>query len=134
MTIKRKGRTGPGAAIHFDFWASWSDCYVSYDDAWKMTPGKRIKAGLPYGIANASDDKTVKGARGALWYRRKHTPSEYDILSCVGSDLNNPIDADDVVRDFGDMLPSRAEAIASFARKLQAFFTAEERAILSEVQ
>ena len=39
-----------------------------------------------------------------------------------------------VVAEFGDMKPSHAQATADHARKLQAFFTNDEREALAEIQ
>lgn len=134
VTIKRVGRTGPGSALHFDFWASWSDCFALLAEVERMTPQERVKRGWPRHEWSLSSLDRVVGTRGRLWLRRKHTPTEYTILACVSSDMSCPTDADEVHAEFGDMRPSQAEAIAAHARKLQAFFTEEERAILSEVQ
>ena len=61
-------------------------------------------------------------------------PSQYDVLACVGSDVNMPTTADEVVAEFGDMKPSQAQATADHARKLRAFFTDNEREALAEIQ
>lgn len=126
VTIKRTGRTGPGSSFSFDFWASWSDCYATVAELERMTVLQRKAKGAPqYGWQSEHGSHVVK---------LKHTPNEYDILSCVGSDVNGYTDADEVYHEFGEMPPSRAEAIAAHTRKLQAFFTEAERTILAEVQ
>ena len=61
-------------------------------------------------------------------------PTQYDVLACVGSDVNMPTDADEVVAELGDMKPSQAQATADHARKLQGFFTEAERESLAEIQ
>ena len=65
---------------------------------------------------------------------RLKRPTQYSILACVGSDVNMPTDADEVVAELGDMKPSQAQATADQARKLQAFFTEAEREALAEIQ
>ncbi len=62
------------------------------------------------------------------------TPSIYDVLSCVSSDMNMPTTADEVRQEIGsDMKPYQCKAIAAFAKKLQAFFTSSQRDALSEI-
>ena len=61
-------------------------------------------------------------------------PTEYDILACISSDANAPTTADEVYQEFGDMLPSKCEAVARFARELQSFFTPSELDALGAIQ
>lgn len=126
VTIKRSGRNGAGASISFDYWASWADCNVEIT-------GPMVGSALAFKKAGLDTYSSHKYHVGDI-VRKQHKPSVYSILTCVSSDLNNPTDADAVHAEFGEMKPSQAEAIAAHARKLQAFFTEEERELLSEVQ
>jgi len=60
-------------------------------------------------------------------------PGYYDILVCVGSEATCPTDPDEVAREFGEMKPSQAIAIAKAAQRLQAFFTESEIDALTEI-
>lgn len=123
VTIQRKDKKG---SLSFDYWASWASCNVEVTRNMIGNGGAFKKAGLPYWESSKYFVGNV--------VKRKHTPTYYDILSCLSSDLSMPTDPDDVVREFGSMMPSQAIKIAEFARKLQAFFSEEEKAILAEVQ
>lgn len=123
VTIKRVGKKG---SVSFDYWASWADCNVEITGKMVGNGPAFKKTGLPYYDANKYFVGNV--------VKRKHTPSYYDILCCVSSDASGPTDPDEVVREYGNMLPSRAIAIAAHARKLQTFFTADELTLLTEVQ
>lgn len=126
VTIRRKGTKG--AALHFDFWASWSDCNTTAGQARKMNFEERKARHivlLPSQLAHMADYERIKC---------QHKPSVYDVLCSVSSDLSMPTEADDVAEEFGDMKPSQAERIARHARNLQAFFTEAERSQLAEVQ
>lgn len=121
VTISRKN--DKRRRIDFDYWASFASSFVEGSKLWDNAPLRR-QVGVF--IGQIENGKV---------YPIKHTPSVYDILSMVSSDLNMPTEADDVAREFGDgMLPSQCEAIAKFARQLQAFFTEDERNKLAEVQ
>lgn len=61
-------------------------------------------------------------------------PTAYDILQMLAPDAFAPTDPDEVVREFGEMKPSQASAVAKCATKLQAFFTKEEQEALQEVR
>lgn len=61
-------------------------------------------------------------------------PGYYDVLSSVGSDAQSPTDPDEVAREYGDMRPSQAIAVARFAERLQRFFTESELEKLAEIQ
>lgn len=61
-------------------------------------------------------------------------PSAYDVLSCLSGDVSTPDTADDVVSEFGDMMPTRAEAIALWGRTVRAFFSSTERDALATIQ
>lgn len=60
-------------------------------------------------------------------------PTDYDILSCLSSDINMPTDPDYVYEEMGPMKPSQCTAVAKFAQDLQDFFTEEEQADLAEI-
>ncbi len=61
-------------------------------------------------------------------------PTIYDILACISSDASMSTDPDEIAQEFGIMKPSQAIAIAAWAKKLQAFFTEDEREKLNEIQ
>ena len=120
VTITKSGRR----PLVFPFWASFADCYVERyprgGKEMKFADKMREFPGPDHGY-------------GPLAHV-KHTPSCYDILACLSSDASCPTDPDEVVAEFGPMKPSQAIAVAESARRLQAFFTSDELAILSEVQ
>ena len=62
------------------------------------------------------------------------SPSAYDILTCVASDAHSPTDPDEVAAEFGESKPSRAFAVAEWAKELQTFFTELELNALAEIQ
>lgn len=84
----------------------------------------------------------IKGRRRISfdWWDSKHAmdhgtdPTIYGILSSVSAEMTSPTDPDEVVREYGQMLPSQAIAVAAFAKKLQRFFTPSEQEALSEIQ
>ena len=126
VTIRRKGTKG--AALHFDFWASYADCYATVGQTRKWSPTERKDRGLPMLPSSLIHDPDFKIVH------LRHKPSVYDVLCCVSADMRNPTEADDVAEEFGDMKPSQAERIAAWARKIQSFFTEAERTQLAEVQ
>ena len=67
------------------------------------------------------------------------TPSAYDVLACISGDVHCPDDFADFCGEYGYEEDSRAafatfKRCAALARKLRAFFTAEEIEGLSEIQ
>ena len=67
------------------------------------------------------------------------TPSAYDVLACISGDVNCPDTFADFCGESGCDEDSRAaralfKRCSTFARKLRAFFTAEEIEGLSEIQ
>lgn len=122
VTIKRKEGKG---SVSFDFWASWADCYVEIKPHMIGSPREFGKVGLSIYHSNMYHAGQV--------VQREHKPGYYDILACVYSDMCSSTDPDEIYDEFGEMKPSRANAIAAHARKLQKFFTDDEREQLSEV-
>lgn len=53
-------------------------------------------------------------------------PSPYSILAALASDSQGPTEADEVYMEFGPMLPSKCEEIATFTRRIHRFFTGPE--------
>ena len=60
-------------------------------------------------------------------------PSAYDVLACIGGDIQTSEDADEVAEDMGGMKPSQAFACVEWGKKLRAFFTTEEQEAVSEI-
>ena len=125
ITIKRMAT---GKSVSFDYWASWASCNKMAGEIQRhVTPSLEAKKyGLAWWDVRDEDPNKV--------FHVKHRPSYYDVLCCVGSDVNGSTDPDEIFAELGPMTPSRAEAIAAATRKLQAFFTEAERALLAEVQ
>ena len=62
------------------------------------------------------------------------TPTAYDVLACISSDVYMPTTPDEVAEEIGPMPPSQAIAAARFARRLQTMFTDTEQKALAEIQ
>lgn len=97
-----------GAALTFDYWQSAADSYPER-----------------YGKARAA-------------FKRTKRPTAYDVLACLSGD-HQYTDPDEVIAEFGiESLGKRpierAQAIAAHARRVAAFFTAEELAALDEIR
>ena len=60
-------------------------------------------------------------------------PRYYDVLSCVVSAASAPTDPDQVIAEYGVMPVSQALSVSRFAKRLQAFMSADKWAQLSEV-
>jgi len=65
--------------------------------------------------------------------RESKRPTAYDVLTTVGSDSQPPTDADEVLEEYGPMKIAQARLVATFARRLQDFFTEQELEDLSEI-
>jgi len=59
--------------------------------------------------------------------------SAFEVLVELASDVTGETDPDEVYKECGPMLPSRATAIAGFTKRLQRFFTEEEINALLEL-
>lgn len=66
-------------------------------------------------------------------------PNAYDVLACIGSDIHTP----DTFKDYCDEFGYNADSIkalqtfrrtSTFAKRLQAFFTADELTALADIQ
>lgn len=112
-------RVSTARSISFPYWAPFNDCYMRLVD-WRA----RHPAGRPRARAISLDTDPIQ---------LLHTPSTYDVLACISSDMSAPTDPDEVAREYGEMLPSQAIAIAAFASRLQVFFTDAEREALAQI-
>jgi hypothetical protein len=110
----------------------------------KCPPWEKAGDGCVHGdryviTISASDGRTPKSISFDFWnslndMQTRKAPTEYTVLACISSEANSPTDPDEVAKEFGDMLPSQAIAVAKFAKKLQNFFTEKEIEALSEIQ
>lgn len=111
-------REGTNKYVSFTYWASWRDSYLEHKEA---------KPGYLSRLRFATD--APQGVVGVLI----HKPSNYDLLTTISSEAAVPTDPDDVFRDLGGVLPSRAQAIANAAKQWHDFFTVSELAVLATV-
>lgn len=77
---------------------------------------------------------------GSISDKEKHRRlTAYSVLACLSSDVNTAESFEDFCADFGGDTDSRKaladfERCAEFARRLRAFFAADEREALAEIQ
>lgn len=124
VTVEREG-WDIKKRIAFGFWAGFSDCYVE-----RYPRGKPHRTFVPGATGGGHMPPDIN----SKWVHVKHTPSVYSLLSCLASDSSGPTDPDEVYREYGEMPPSQALAIAGFAQQVQNFFTEDELRVLQEVQ
>ena len=68
-----------------------------------------------------------------------HNPSAYDVLACISGDVYCPDTFDEFCGEYGYDPDSRKghatfKRVRAFSRRLQAFFSDEEREALAEIQ
>lgn len=111
-------RTGTPSTVSFDYWGSINDREIIE----KNKPKPRV----------------AQGSCPRRLVREAH-PSAYDVLSCVGSDINCSDSFMEFCGDFGYDEDSRRayaafERCSKFARELRDFFTPDEITELAEIQ
>lgn len=127
ITIKRKGARGQAASLSFDYWASWASCNKTVRElrAMKHSDIQKLGLALTSGLLHEHDNKVVK---------IRHKPSDYDILACISGDMFGSTNPDEIYEEFGAMKPSQTLRIAEHNRKVQAFFTEDEKQKIANVE
>jgi len=147
VTIWRPGiRREPGRSRPFDVVLGGK----LIDTVWAGGPADDVRRSL---VEHDGYDAgiTVRAARASggrlsfdFWNSQKDmqegkAPTAYDVLACISGDVNCPDTFEDFCGEYGYDLDSRKafatfKRCATFAERLQAFFTEEEREALAEIQ
>lgn len=109
-----------GDILEFPFWNSHHDA-----NGWRK---------LPWSDNVTEESEHLGHKRHIDNWKMAHPPTPYEILACIGSDVQGYTDPDDVYQEFGEMKPSQAKAIANHTVKLRLFFTTPEQEALAEIQ
>jgi hypothetical protein len=126
------------AAFKGDKCPPWEDGSCIHGDRYRVTV-RRLRT-KTHDLANYPfKDTTPQNISFDFWNSQAEMqaggrPSAYTVLSMLSSEAFAPTDPDEVVREFGEMKPSQAVAVARFATKLQNFFTTEELEALGEIR
>lgn len=123
------GKVIPGQRLTFDFWGSIAD-------AEKL---KKAQANLKR--CESYDPNVTMRSESIEQYKeeiKRLHPTPYDVLSCISGDVHCPDTFEDFCAEFGydtDSIKALQtfRRCSAFARRLKAFFTAQEIEELSEI-
>lgn len=127
------------SSLTFPFWNSYADTHFMSPKVMDDPHGRKLMPGEHISAVKDASGNAIKswGNAPADWYGK--SPTAYNVLACISSDVHCPASFEDFCADYGYDTDSRkAEALhrrcVEFALRLRQFFTSDELAELQNIQ